>query len=255
MAATTAHRATSGEMLPIFNLTLRSFRGSKSVLVVAFFAIVPLLFAAIYAIDAQGTTSREFINDLFLNLIAPTTLPLAILTLGTNALGNELEDRTLVYLVLKPIPRWRIVVEKFLAVVLASTLLLWIGAALAWLMASRGDAGANLDQLLAIEAGVFAAVLGYGAIFLTISLLVPRALLAGIMYSLLWETTVARFIPGVRLFSVRHYVVSIYGRLLGERQFLPDQAMQLVPSIIVLCCVIAAGLAAATWRLRTMNIE
>jgi ABC-2 type transport system permease protein len=255
MAASTAARPGGSSTLPIFGLSLRAFRGGKALWVVGLFAVVPLLFAAIYAIDAQGTSSRQFINDLFLNLIAPTTLPLAILTLGTNALGNEIEDRTMVYLVLKPIARWRIVVEKFMAVVLACTLLLWIGAALAWLVASRGDAGSNLDQLLAIEAGVLAAVLGYGAVFMLISLLVPRALLAGIMYSLLWETTVARFIPGVRLVSVRHYVVSIYGRLLGERQFLPDQAMQLLPSLIVLCCVIVAALAAATWRLRTMNLE
>ena len=48
-------------------------------------------------------------RPLFVNLIAPTILPLAVLTLGTNALGNELEDRTMVYLVLKPISRWRIV--------------------------------------------------------------------------------------------------------------------------------------------------
>jgi ABC-2 type transport system permease protein len=255
MSASTVARSRGVESLPIFSLSLRAFRGGKALMVVVLFAIVPVLFAAIYAIDAQGTASREFINDLFLNLIAPTTLPLAILTLGTNTLGNEIEDRTMVYLVLKPIARWRIIVEKFMAVVLACTVLLWIGAALAWLVASRGDAGSNLDQLLAIEAGVFAAVLGYGAIFMLISLVVPRALLAGIMYALLWETTVARFIPGVRLVSVRHYVVSIYGRLLGERQYLPDQAMHLLPSLVVLCIVIVAALSAATWRLRTMNLE
>jgi ABC-2 type transport system permease protein len=255
VSAITTRRGPASFPLPIFDLTMRSFTGGKSLRVVAFFAVVPLLFAAIYAIDSAGTTSREFINDMFQNLIAPTTLPLAILTLGTNALGNELEDRTMVYLVLKPIPRWRIIVEKFLAVVAACTLLLWIGCALAWLVASRGDAGANIDQLVAMEAGVLAATLGYGSIFMAISLLVPRALLAGIMYTLLWETTFARFIPGVRLFSVRQYVVSIYGRILGEAQFMPAQALRLGPAIILVIVISIVALALATWRLRTMNLE
>ena len=242
-------------LLPIFNLTLRAFRAGKGVRVVALFALVPALFAGIYAIDQGGISSRTFINDLFQQLIAPTTLPLAILTLGTNALGNEIEDRTMVYLVLKPLSRARIILEKLLAVAVTSALLLWIGTALTWLIASRGDAGANLDQLAALEVGVLAAVFGYGAVFMAISLLAPRALLVGIMYSVLWETTFARFVPGLRLFSVRHYVVSIYGRLIGERDFLPPQAMQLTPALIVLTVVVVVALALATARLRTMNLE
>jgi ABC-2 type transport system permease protein len=241
--------------LPIFDLSLRAFSGGKAVRVVALFALVPLLFAGIYALDAGGQTPREFMNDLFLELIAPTILPLAVLTLATNALGNEIEDRTMVYLVLKPIPRWRIVAEKFLAVITAGTLLLWLGTFITWLSVVRGDAGENLDQLVAMELGILAAVLGYGSLFLAVSLLISRALLAGILYALLWETTIARFIPGVRLVSIRHYVVSIYGRILDERAFLVEDAMHLGPSVIVIAILTLMALAVASWRLGTMNLE
>ena len=77
----------------------------------------------------------------------------------------------------------------------------------------------------------------------------------GIMYTLLWETTFGRFIPGVREFSVRQYVVSIYARILGDRQYLPEQPMQLTASIIVVCAVLVVFVAAATWRLKRMNLE
>jgi ABC-2 type transport system permease protein len=253
--AVAARRPRGAPLLPIFNLTLRAFSAGKALRVVALFAITPVLFAAIYAIDAQGTSARSFVNDLFQNLIAPTTMPLAILTLGANALGNELEDRTMVYLVLKPVSRLRIVVEKLLAVFVACLSLLWIGSALAWLVAARGAAGDDLRQLAGIEAGVLTATICYGAIFLAISLLIPRALLAGIMYTLLWETTFGRFIPGVREFSVRQYVVSIYARILGDRQYLPEQPMQLTASIIVVCAVLVVFVAVATWRLKRMNLE
>lgn len=250
---TTAGRQAFG--LPITTLTLRAFQGGKAVRVVALFALVPALFALIFILDDEGTTRREFMNGLFQEFIAPTILPIAILVLATAALGNEIEDRTMVYLVLKPISRARIIIEKYLAVLLTGTALLGLGTALTWLLAVRGQAGDNLDLLAAALAGVFAAVLGYGALFLAGSLVIPRALLAGIIYSLVWETTFARFLAGVRLASVRHYVVSLYGRLLDEPLFLPEQAVNLAPAIVAIVLLTVAALALATLRLRTMNLE
>lgn len=254
--ATRARRGGSPlEVLPIFALTLRQFIGGKGIRVVLLFTLLPALFALIYALETQGVTAREFVDDLFAEFIAPTILPIATLVLATNAIGNEIEDRTMAYLVLKPLSRTRIILEKYAAVVVATTLLLWEGILLTYLIAARGDAGGQLDQLLAMFAGGLFGVLGYGAFFLLISLVVPRALLSGILYSLLWETTFARFIPGVRLISVRHFVLSIYGRLLDTDAFLIPNAIQLGPAIITILALVVLALAAAVFRLRTMNLE
>ena len=241
--------------VPITQLTLRAFQGGKAVRVVGLFALIPVLFALIYILDSEGSTRREFMNDMFQEFIAPTILPIAILILATNALGNEIEDRTMVYLVLKPISRLRIVVEKFLAVLLTGSALLMLGIFLTWLLVTRGEAGDNLDILAAMLVAVLFAVLGYGAFFMAVSLIIPRALLVGIIYALVWETTFARFLQGVRLASIRHYVVSIYGRLLDEPLFLPEQAVNLVPAVIIIILAVIGSLALATWRLRTMNLE
>jgi ABC-2 type transport system permease protein len=206
-------------------------------------------------LDAGNSTAREFFASIFQEFIAPTLLPIATLILATNALGNEVEDRTMVYLVLKPISRARIVLEKFAAVVLAATLLLWEGTLLAYILAMRGDAGDNIDQLLAVCFAQFVGVLGYGALFMAISLIVPRALLAGLIYSLLWESLFGRFIAGIRLISVRHYVQSVYVRLVDNPAIDLDEAMRLIPSLIVIALLVTVTLALATWRLRTMNLE
>ena len=42
-------------------------------------------------------------------LMVRTILPLVALVFGTAALGSELEDGTAVFLIIKPIPRWRII--------------------------------------------------------------------------------------------------------------------------------------------------
>lgn len=240
---------------PILGLTLRQFIGGKSIRIVFLFSLVPALFALIYMLDSGDLTAREFFAGIFQEFIAPTLLPIATLILATNALGNEVEDRTMVYLVLKPISRGRIVIEKFAAVAITATLLLWEGTLLAYLLAMRGDAGSNVDQLLAIFVAELAGVLGYGALFMAISLIVPRALLVGLIYALIWESLFGRFIPGVRLISVRHYVQSIYVRMIDNPAIDLDQAMRLVPAFIVLALLVVVSLAIATWRLRTMNLE
>ena len=241
------------EPVPILNLTLRQFIGGKSIRIVFLFSLVPAVFALIYMLETGDTTAREFVAGIFQEFIAPTLLPIATLILATNALGNEVEDRTMVYLVLKPISRARIVLEKFGAVAITATLLLWEGTLLAYLIAMRGDAGDNIDQLIAICFAQLVGVLGYGALFMAISLIVPRALLAGLIYSLLWESLFGRFISGIRLVSVRHYVQSIYVQMVDDPAIELDEAMQYFPTIIVIALLVVATLAIATWRLRTMN--
>lgn len=241
------------DALPITELTLRQFSGGRAIRIVAFFALIPLLFALIYLIE--GDSPMEFMAALFVEIIAPTIIPLAILVLATNALGNELEDRTMVYLVLKPLSRLRIVLEKYAAVVITATIMLWLGTLATFLVAMQGEAAENVDMLVGIWVSVFFAVIGYGALFLALSLLVPRALLAGILYSLLWETTFSRWIPGIRVFSLRHYVQSIYERIFDNPLADIDDPMRLIPAMLTLVIVAAVALAIATWRLRTINLE
>ncbi len=242
-------------LLPIAILTLRQFAHGKAARVVALFAAVPVIFALIYLIGDETPGRLEFVHELFRNGIAPTVLPMAILILATNALGNEIEDRTMVYLVLKPQSRLRIVLEKLLAVATVATLLLWLGTVAGFLIALRGEAGGQITVLLAMLVAEALAVVAYGALFLLLSLLISRALLAGILYTLLWETTFSRFIPGIRLLSVRHFVESVYVRLADTPVVTMDNPNRLLSAIVTLLVLAVLATAAAAWRLRTMNLE
>ncbi len=241
--------------LPIAILTLRQLAHGKAVRVVALFAAVPVIFSLIHLIGGETMSRLEFAHDLFQNGIAPTVLPMAILILATNALGNEVEDRTMVYLVLKPQSRLRIVLEKLLAVGTVATLLLWLGTTAGFLIALRGEAGESLNVLVAMLVAELFAVLAYGALFMLLSLLISRALLAGIIYALLWESAFSRFIPGVRLLSVRHFVESIYVRLADSPVVTMDEPNRLASAVVTLLLLAVLAIAATAWRLRTMNLE
>ena len=254
--------------LPVLTLTVRQFLGGKVVRVVTALAFIPCVFAAIYLLYTEDVTPRQFLVDLFLEvLVAPTLLPITVLILATSALGNEVEDRTLPYLTLKPIARLRIVLEKLVGVLVVALPTVLAGLAVTALIVAQGQddhellARATGDDLSlgpvvwAMLAAAAAGTVAIASIFLAVSLIVPRALLAGIVYSFAWESTLGRFLPGIRIVSIRHYVQSIFVNILDDPDVTIDNATSLGGALITLAVVSVLAILLATWRLRRMNLE
>lgn len=244
------------KIIPVFTLTVRQFAGGKAVRVVAALAGIPALFTLIYLINPDVDDPRHFVfNTMFRGVVAATLLPITVLILATGALGHEIEDYTLPYLILKPISRARIVFEKFLGVLVVAGPLILAGLALTFVLAFRGQSSDNLRLLGAIAAAAGAGIVAYAAIFLLVSLLISRALLAGIVYSLLWESLLGRFLPGLRLISIRHFVESIAVRLLADPNYQLRGAITLQSALLTLAITSALALLLATWRLRRLNLD
>src|SRR4051812_39170207 len=196
------------KIAPIFFLTVRQFIGGKAVRAVLALSLIPTLFALIYRLNPDVDRPRRFLDDTIVNILLPTVLPLAALVLATATFGDEIEDRTLPYLVLKPISRMRIVIEKALASIIVSAPIIALCAAVTWVLVFTRDAGDHTDMLWAIVASIVTGVVLYTCVFQMISLLIRRAILASIVYSLVWETVLGRFIPGLRYLSIRQVVSS-----------------------------------------------
>jgi ABC-2 type transport system permease protein len=194
-------------------------------------------------------------TTMFTQLIVAPLLPITVLILATGALGNEIEDRTLPYLILKPIGRFRIVVEKFAGVLVVALPLIGAGIAATFFLAFRGGAGDHLRILWAMFAAGVVGVVGYGAIFLLVSLLITRALVAGIIYALLWESLLGNFLPGLRLVSVRHFSESVFVRMVDDPTVTLKNANTIQASAITIAVVTVIVIVLATWRLRRMNLD
>ncbi len=244
---------------PILTLTLLQFGYGKAIRIVFLLSLIPALFSLIFLIGDSSDTAREAFNGILQNVTIPTILPLATLILATTALGDEIEDRTMVYLVLKPVSRLRIVVEKYAAVVQAAVVAIWVGIALTWIVLVQGDAIDNLDVFIAAVIATLLGVIAYGSLFLALSLIIPRALIAGIIYILIWETFLSRVIPGASLFSIRHYINSIYYRIVDDSglELFSDGSdpMNLLPAIAVFLLVLVVSIGFATIRLQSMDLE
>jgi hypothetical protein len=98
-------------------------------------------------------------------------------------------------------------------------------------------------------------ILGFGSLFLALSLVINRALLFGVFYVFIWETTLARFLPGIRSISISHYTQSTFVRMLDDRRVTIDGPSSAQTIVIALVLVVGLSLALATWRMRTMAID
>ena len=123
-------------LLPVTTLTVRQFTGGRTARLALVLSLIPALFAAIYVARPWDVTANEFAIDLFRELIVPTLLPIVVLLPATAAFGNELEDGTLPYLLMKPVSRLRLVLGKYAAVLLVT-----VPALIAGLAVTTADRG------------------------------------------------------------------------------------------------------------------
>lgn len=241
---------------PIMLLTIRQFVGGKAVRVVIGLTAIPVIFALIYLINPSVSDPTEYlVKVVFRGAYAPTILPITVLILATGAIGNEIEDRTLPYLTLKPVSRLRIVIEKLLGSIVVALPIILIGLAITYFLVMRGAWSDNLRLLWGMWGAASAGTVAYAAIFLLVSLLITRALLAGIIYSLVWESLLGRYLPGIRYISVRHYTESVFIDILNNPLYKLKNSFGLSAAVITVLAAAAVAILISTWRLRRMNLE
>ena len=245
--------------LTITRLTIRQFLRSRSIYVVLGISLLASVLAIIVQAVPGESSLRElrdiFANVLYQDLIAATLLPLATLVLATAALGDEIEDRTLQYLTLKPIGRFRIVLEKLLAVFIVMVPIIWLGIVVTWAISAFGNVEGMRDLLWPALASSLVAIVGFGSLFLLLSMVMQRALLVGVFYVFVWETALSRFLPGIRAISIRHFTQSLFVRMVDDRRVDVPQLSAQTTVIITTFAICGICIALSTWRLRTMSLE
>jgi ABC-2 type transport system permease protein len=237
-------------LLPVTSLTFRQFSGGRTIRLTVLLSLIPALFAAIFVARPWGLDPNDFLQDLFREIIVPTLLPIVVLLPATAAFGDELEDGTLPYLFMKPVSRARLVLGKYAAILLVTVPSLAIGLAVTTFIASRAPGADDPARVFVamIVASALAAVL-LGAVFVLVSLIVPRALLAGMIYIFAWESLLGRFLPGVRAVSSREYTLRVFDGLLASDRAAATSA---ATTMIVVAIV---SLVLAVLRLRRMQID
>jgi len=131
--------------------------------------LFPEEFLALFTGGINDFTSPEgYLNSELFFLIFPLLIMVFAISFGSSAVAGEEEQGTLDLLLSNPIPRWRMVLEKFAAMVFSIILLALLFWAVLTISGYFVDMGLNLARLAAVCFS--AALLGitFGAVALAV---------------------------------------------------------------------------------------
>lgn len=238
----------------VFRLTLRQLASRRRLAIVVLLAAIPVGLSALVNafLGEEEDFTQGFVDTMVNAMLVGLILPIVVMTLATSAFGNELEDRTLNMLVLKPISRLAIVVPKLLgSIVIAAPVL--VGATTAVVLIALGDGGVRAAG--AASGALLVGVVTYAAIFTWAGLITKNALAFALVYVFLWEALLVGFLPGLRFVSIRSYTVGVMHGL-DDTTFaaLGDDALTLPAALAGAGIVSAAFFVLTVRRLRRMDV-
>ena len=238
----------------IFALTLRQMVSRRRMLIIVLFALLPVLIAVIYRLGDADMRAQDFaVNVLMDTFIVTVLLPLSALIFGTAALGAEIEDGTSIYLLSKPIPRLHVVTAKLLAAWLVTAPFVLASAIVGGMIVLQGAAekGIITGFAVAILLGSFV----YVALFLLLSVVTSRALIAGLVYVFIWEGIITELFGGTQILSVRQYSLGVADIIANPRADFFDAELGGATALIMMGIVGVGAVVLAVRRLRSLEIS
>ena len=235
-------------MPAIYMITLRQLAGRWRLAIVSVVAAIPVLITLLLLSASEAPSVADYENNVLGGLLAGAVAPLIVLTLAGAALGNEIEDGTLMNLVLAPLPRWKIVLAKLLAAITIAAPFIGASAFVTGYVAFVGD----WTAALAVTFAALAAVVLYSAAFLWLGATTGHAFAIGLLYIVVWEGFLAAFITGVRLLSIRYHAAAL-AHALDARRF-QNAVTEPAIAVVVALVLLATFFLLTQRRLRRMDV-
>jgi ABC-2 type transport system permease protein len=239
------HVAPTAAIALTYQVVLRQLTSRSRLIGLTLLALVaPISGFALGSADASLDDSVRLIASVGLGLV----LPVVSLVFAGAAIGDLREDKTLVYLWLRPMDRWPIVVGAALAAATLVAPITIVPVVAAAVLTGAGN-GIALATLLATAVGVVA----YVGVFTLFGVWLKRFIVWGLAYILIWEGFIAQAGAGVARVALRKYTRSILVERTGADLDLAD--FSIVTAVVVPIVVAGAALAVSSWRLSNQDID
>lgn len=230
----------------VARLTVRGLLGRRRGLLLL--AVPGLLLVLSLIIRLAVGQDESTTVDVLGTLALGTLVPLLGLIAGTGAIGPEIDDGSIIYLLAKPLPRWKIITTKLMVAIGCTVVFAAIPTYLAGVILFG-----NFESLaLAYGVGALIAGIAYSAIFLLFGVITRHAVVVGLIYSLLWESILGNFVSGVKDLSVQQWALAVAAKIADPG--VVSSAVKL-PTAVPLLIVVALGTAAfAAFRLTRLTL-
>ena len=242
----------------VASLTRRSLLGRTRTLVLLLlpFALLALCTLARILAGLDSDIERELDGSLAPDLLTAfglaVLMPLLTLIAGTGAIGPEIDEGSIVYLLAKPLNRYSIVVTKLLVAIGVVIVFGVLPIAVAGVLLT-GEVGA---VTVAFAVGALVGGVAYSAVFLLLAVITRNAVVLGLIYALIWESLIGGVVPGAQVLSIQQWSLAVVQRVMGddaERVGL-EAAVGFGTGVVLLAVVAVAATAYAGRRLQTLRL-
>lgn len=229
----------------LYRLLVRSSATRGRIAAVGALSGLSVLTAIIAHASTPDSSFDAAIDFASANLV--TLVPVAVLVFGAGTLGDLIDDGSLVYLWLKPIPTWLSAVAAWAATVTITVPLVGVPVLLSTAVLDNDG-----DLLAGTAVALLLGIVSYAALAVTAGIRFRRALPWGLAYILLWEGFVAGAGSTATRLAIRSYLRSILSQFTGHPLDLAD--FNLASGILVPLAVAAISLVYASRRLARTDI-
>ncbi|MEV7281878.1 ABC transporter permease subunit [Streptomyces sp. NPDC093111] len=230
----------------VARLTYRALLGRRRALIL--FLLPAMLIVIAAAVRLFNGADDQVAADVLGGFALATMVPLIGVIAGTGAIGPEIDDGSIVYLLAKPVKRPTIVFTK-LIVAIAVTM---VFSAVPTLIAGFILNGNGQQVAVAYTVAALVASIAYSALFLLLGTVSRHAVVIGLVYALVWEALFGSLIAGAKTLSVQQWALALAEKVTGDGLVTSDVAL---PTAVVLLAAVTVG---ATWfagrKLRTMTL-
>ncbi|WP_210438727.1 ABC transporter permease [Nocardioides xinjiangensis] len=225
----------------IAKLALQALLGRRRFFLLLAFPVLLIGLVALVTALVDGEAAYEILPGLGY----PLVLPLVAILAASSVLGPEVDDGSIVYLLSKPVNRYAVAASKWV-VALAATL---AAGALPVLVAALVTGDSTRAGALFLGAAV--AGTAYSALFLAISAVTRHAVIASLMFVLIWESLLGNLFTGIAWLSIGQWGLRV-GHAVSDE--LPDPA-NLPYAVIASAVVTVVGVWFAGDRLRSFSLK
>ena len=264
--------------LEIFKMTLKSYAKDRKSWILELFLLFPVIIIFIiarrYADDDYKETAQflgeqaakqEALGDIMEVTMYFYMLLLVIfvtIVLGTSLLGTEKNDKTLYYILMRPIHRYEIPLQKFPAYLIFSTSLFIIPLTLLHMTIMSVVPGATaLTGIGLVPKLIFIAFLAnaaYGSIFMFLGLILKRPLLVALIIGFAGNLLTSLIFSGnTQAQTTIPYHLEVIGKSFvstGEIATMETFNSRLT-SVLVLISLTAFFIALTSFRIQKQNFE
>jgi ABC-2 type transport system permease protein len=188
--------------------------------------IISALYTSGFRINGAMAGGASIFGLMIWLLYIRFVIPVLGVFYGTALIADEVEDKTITYLFTRPIPRSAVLLGKYLAYVVCTSLLILPSVVLVYFLVvpvGGGSIGAAFPSLVKDLGMLVAGLAAYGAVFALVGTRLKRPLVAGLVFSFGWE-------PGVLLFPgyLKRATVAYYLQALVTHEMPQDSAISLL---------------------------